>query len=99
AGSVRYARSGSQTLFRQGTSLGLSYCPHLRGFSARLGAFGDQLRVKYADVGQVPVSLGEIEAVADHESVGDFEADVPDRDVDLAALRLRRYASDRGASG
>ena len=39
------------------------------------------LRVQRADVGQVAVALGVVEAVADDELVGDVEADVGDVDV------------------
>ena len=50
-----------------------------------------------ADVRQVAVPLGEIEAVADHEPVRDLEPDVPHRHVDLAArLPLRAQVLQTG---
>src|SRR5438874_2314465 len=52
------------------------------------GAFGDQVRVEHAHVGQVPVPLREVEAVPDHEVIRDLEADVAHRHVDLAPRRL-----------
>src|SRR6266568_2228812 len=47
------------------------------------GSFWNQIFAQYADVRQVPVSLCEVEAVADHELVRDLEADPADVDVDL----------------
>lgn len=38
-----------------------------------------------ADIGEVAVALGVVDAIADHELVGDFEADPARLDVDLAA--------------
>ena len=38
----------------------------------------------------VAISLREVEAVPDHEAVGDLEPDVADGNVDLAPLRLRQ---------
>src|SRR5262245_7802447 len=52
-------------------------------------ALGHQIVVEHADVRQIAVSLGEIEAVADHEAVRDLEADVAHVHLDLAALGLR----------
>src|SRR5437868_182706 len=59
-----------------------------------LGPFGNQIFAQYADVGQVPVSLREVEPVADHEPVRDLEADPADVDVDLAAGGLRHQRRD-----
>src|SRR4051794_5265077 len=61
---------------------------------SELSALGHQLGVKYADVRQVPVPLGEVEAVADHEAVRDLEADVADGHVDLAPVRLGEEGAD-----
>src|SRR5436190_7740111 len=58
------------------------------------GALRHQLRIQYAHVGQVPVSLGEIEPVPDHEPVGDLEADVADGHVDFAPIRLGQESAD-----
>jgi len=43
-----------------------------------------QMLVQYADVGQVPVPLGEIEPVPDDELVRDLEAHIAHRNVDFA---------------
>src|SRR5207244_11521846 len=58
------------------------------------GALRLQLRVQYAHVGQVPVSLGEIQSVAHHETIGDLEADVADGHVDFAPIRLGQEGAD-----
>src|SRR5687768_13736602 len=50
----------------------------------------DQVRVEDRDVREVPVALGEVEAVPDDEAIGDLEADVAHGHVDLAPLRLRQ---------
>src|SRR4051794_35253494 len=55
--------------------------------------------VEYADIGQVPVSLGEVEPVADHELVRDLEADIAHGDVDLAARRLGQQGADLEGGG
>src|SRR2546429_9856066 len=55
-----------------------------------LRALRHQVTVQNPYIRQIPVSLGEIEAVADHEAVRDLEADVADGHVDLAARRLRQ---------
>src|SRR3954468_21324758 len=55
--------------------------------------------VEYADVGQVPVPLGEVEAVADDELVGDLEADVAHRHGDLAPRRLGQQGADLEGGG
>src|SRR6202035_4136705 len=47
---------------------------------------GNQGRIEHPDVRQIPVALGEVEPVADHEPVRDLEADVADRHLDLAPL-------------
>src|SRR6476620_10762151 len=54
----------------------------------------DQIRVQNAYIREVAVPLGEIEAVADHELVRDLEADIPHRNVDLAARGLRQKGAD-----
>src|SRR3954462_3986573 len=54
----------------------------------------DGVRVEYCHVGQIPVPLAEVEAVPDHELVGDLEARVADADVDLPARRLRQKRTD-----
>src|SRR5258708_29774851 len=53
-----------------------------------------QRRVEHAYIGQIPVSLSEIEAVTDHEAVRDLEADVPDGHLDLTPLGLRQERAD-----
>src|SRR5258707_1343528 len=53
-----------------------------------------QIGVQNAHIGQIPVSLGEIEAVADHELVRDLEADIAEGDVDLPPRRLRQEGAD-----
>src|SRR5579884_1844833 len=60
----------------------------------RLRAFEHERLVQDADVGQIPVALGEVEAVPDHEAVRDLEARVADRDVDLPALGLGQQRAD-----
>src|SRR6266550_4228681 len=50
--------------------------------------------IQYGHVGQIPVSLAEVQAVADHELVGNLEAGVTDVDVDLAPLGLREQGAD-----
>src|SRR5207245_10335305 len=45
-------------------------------------------------IGQLTVSLGEIEAVADHDPVRDLETDVADGHDDLAARGLRQESTD-----
>src|SRR3954468_21566130 len=46
------------------------------------------------DVGKVSVALAEVQAVADHETVRDLEADVAHGHVDLAAGRLPHQGTD-----
>src|SRR4249919_2049182 len=58
-----------------------------------------QLVPQDAYEGEVPVPLGEVEPVPDHEPVGDLEADVAAVDVDLAAGRLREESADLERSG
>src|SRR5436305_2359087 len=53
-----------------------------------------QVSIEYADVRQIPVSLTEIEAVADHDAVRDLEADISDRHVDFPPIRLRHQRTD-----
>src|SRR5438876_3091536 len=55
--------------------------------------------VEHADVREIPVALGEVEPVSDHEAVRDLEARVTHRDVDLAPLRLRQERADLEARG
>src|SRR3954452_8412992 len=62
--------------------------------TARLSRLRDGVRVEYGHVGQIPVSLAEVEAVPDHELVRDLEAGVADADVDLAARRLRQQRAN-----
>src|SRR3954447_23864655 len=65
-----------------------------RAARTRSRALGHEVRAQHADVGQVPVALGEVEAVADHELVRDLEADVADGNVDLAPFWLRQQRAD-----
>ena len=57
-------------------------------------AVGVHLGAQNAHEAQVPVSLPVVEAVADHELVGDLEADVVHRDVDEPARRLVEQRAD-----
>src|SRR5471030_396737 len=66
----------------------------LRSASGQSDTFGEQILVQHPDVGQIPVPLGEIEAVADHELVRNLEADIADVHLDLAASRLRQKRAD-----
>src|SRR5438067_726462 len=75
----------------------LSLLTHFLRAGLRLGF--DQCGIEYADIGQVPVPLGEIEPVADHESVGDLEADVAHGHVDFPPFRLRQERADLEARG
>ena len=68
-------------LSAQGTS---EYEPHRFPDWGCLKRVGKQVLVQYADVGQVPVPLGEIEPVADDELVRDLEAHIAHRNVDFA---------------
>src|SRR4051812_39650180 len=52
------------------------------------------LALKRRHVGQVPVALREIQAVADREAVGDLEADVARDHFDLAPLGLGEQRAD-----
>src|SRR6478672_12005264 len=61
---------------------------------ALLRRLRDCVRVQYGHVGEIPVPLPEVEAVADHELVRNLEARVADGDVDLAAGRLRQQRAD-----
>src|SRR4249920_3924083 len=63
------------------------------------GSFGDQFFAQYADIRQVPVSLREVEPVADHEPIRDLEADPADVDVDLPPGRLRHQRGDLERGG
>jgi hypothetical protein len=56
-----------------------------------------QLGLEDADAGQVPVALGEIQAVADDELVGNLEADEIRLERHLAAALLVEQHAD--ASG
>ena len=47
-----------------------------------------------ADVGKVAVAFGVVHAVADDETVGDFEGDVVGFDGDQAALGLVKTGGD-----
>ena len=72
-----------------------------RAEGGRPGAKGGRtvaLLLEDADVRQVAVLLGVVEAVADDELVFDGEADVVDLDVDLAARRLAQAGKPSGAS-
>src|SRR5690348_14890789 len=60
----------------------------------RLMPPGDQIGVQNAHIGEIPVPLGEIEAVTDHELVRDLEADIAHGNVDLAAAGLRQQRAD-----
>src|SRR5437660_116197 len=51
-------------------------------------------RIEDAHVRQIAVPLREIEPVSDDETVGDLEAHVAHRNVDLTALRLRQERAD-----
>ena len=44
-----------------------------------LNAFGQRVVAEHSDVGEVAIPLPEIQAVADHEAIRNFEADIPDR--------------------
>src|SRR6266498_553934 len=45
------------------------------------------------DIRQVAVALGEVQAVADGETIGDLEADELDRQLDLAAVGLGQQSA------
>src|SRR5206468_7293762 len=60
----------------------------------RLYPLRHEIFVQDTHIGQIPVPLGEIEAVADHEAVRDLEAHVADVDLDLAPIRLRQQGAD-----
>src|SRR3954453_20888554 len=51
------------------------------------------------DVREVAVALPDVEAVADGELVGDLEADVARRQLDLAAVRLGQQGADLQRGG
>src|SRR5438552_9613243 len=78
----------------ESSSQGSSLLFPVRPAGRALRPFGNQVVVEYADVGQVPVALGEIEAVTDHEPVRDLESDPAHGDVDLAPLRLGEQCHD-----
>src|SRR5439155_19031457 len=59
----------------------------------------EQIRVEYADVGQIPVPLVEIQAVADDEPIRDFEPHVADGNIDFPALRLGHEGADLQGCG
>src|SRR5438034_9687787 len=59
-----------------------------------LKPFRNQIFAQDGDVREVPVTLAEVEAVADHEAVRNLEADVAHGDVDLAARGLRHQRAD-----
>src|SRR5512145_1298952 len=74
-----------------------SSAPERRRMRIPLGALlrlSRQLVPENADERQVAVPLREVQAVPDHEPVGDLEPDVAAVDVDLAALRLRQERAD-----
>src|SRR3954462_9020984 len=52
------------------------------------------LGLQGADVGQVPVALGVVQAVADDELVRDVEADVAHRDLDLDRVGFAQQRAD-----
>src|SRR3954453_1579499 len=60
----------------------------------RLRAGQHERFVENADVREIPVPLGEVEPVPDHEAVLDLEARVAHRHVDLAPLGLRQERAD-----
>src|SRR3990172_1624063 len=62
--------------------------PWFSGLLTLLLRLAYQLFPEHTHEGKVPVALGEVEAVADHEAVGNLEADVAAVDVALAPLRL-----------
>src|SRR6185437_15676021 len=51
-------------------------------------------RLHDPDEGEVPVTLGPVEAVADHEAILDGEAEVVDGDLDLGARRFVEQGAD-----
>src|SRR5438094_532930 len=59
-----------------------------------LHAFGQQLLAQDAHVREIAVALGEVEPVADHESIRDLEADPANGHVDLPPGRLRQQRTD-----
>src|ERR1700722_12702734 len=85
-------RSGYRKAFRRGA--GFPSCPPLA-----LHALRQQLHVKPPHVGEIAVALGEVEPVADHEAIGDLEADVAHLDLDPAALGLGQERTDTEARG
>src|SRR5690349_3983701 len=64
--------------------------PDARGATQDSHLYVDQR----GDIGQVAVSLGEVEAVSDGEPIGDLEADELDRELHLAALGLGQEGAD-----
>src|SRR6185436_9133673 len=50
-------------------------------------------------IGQVAVALGEVEAIADRETIGDLEADEPDRKVHFTPVWLGQQRADVERSG
>src|SRR6185437_16271914 len=84
-------RIDSRALYRQRVqaSMRLTF-PGLRNLTLT----GCQLVAEYGDVGQVPVPLCQIEAVADDEAVGNLEADITHRNVDLAPGGLGHQRAD-----
>src|SRR5918998_3378546 len=75
---------------------GLREGPVARGLKA-LG--GENLFLENADVGEVSVGAGEVQAVADDELVGDLEAKVLDVEVHLAPGGLCEEGTDLQGSG
>src|SRR5699024_4567690 len=55
---------------------------------------GVDARVQLADVRQIAVALGEVQAVAHHELVGDVEADLEDVEGGLDGVRLAQQRDD-----
>src|SRR5206468_9510983 len=68
-------------------------------FLKRIFGLGCELVAEDADVRKISVALGEIEAVADHEPVGNLEPDVAADDVVLASVGLRQQGADVERSG
>ena len=54
---------------------------------------------EHGDVGQIPILLDIIQPIAQHELVGDVEADVIDRHIDLAAAGLVEQGADLQRAG
>src|SRR5439155_484082 len=82
----------------ESSSQGSSLVFPVRPAGVALRTFGNQVVVEYADVGQVPLALGEIEAVTDDEPGRDLDSHPAHRAVEFAPLRLvvQRHDPERG---